>query len=64
MIVALDLETTGLESKSDKIIEVALIKFDPITYEIIDEFSTLINPKIEIPELITNITGIKNDDIE
>jgi DNA polymerase III epsilon subunit-like protein len=44
MIVALDLETTGLLKEKDFIIEIALIKFDENTFEIIEEFSSLINP--------------------
>ena len=58
MIVALDLETTWVNKELDKIIEVALVKFDEKTFEIIDTFSTLINPWMEIPEIISNITNI------
>jgi len=64
MIVALDLETTGLDSNNDKIIEVALVKFDSKTFQIIESFSSLVNPGIEIPELITNITNINNEDVK
>lgn len=63
MIVALDLETTWVDSKKDKIIEVALVKFDEKTFEIIDTFSTLINPWIIIPEVISNITNIFDYDL-
>lgn len=63
MIVALDLETTWVDSKNDKILEVALVKFDENTFEIIDTFSTLINPWIPIPEVISNITNIFDQDV-
>lgn len=63
MIVALDLETTWLDKEKDKIIEVALVKFDENTFEIIETFSTLINPLIPIPEVISNITNIFDSDI-
>lgn len=64
MIIALDLETTGIDPKNDKILEVALVKFDETTFEIIDTFSTLINPWIPIPEIISNITNIFDRDVE
>lgn len=59
--VALDLETTWLDSKKDKIIEIALVKFDEKTFEVIDTFSTLVNPGISIPDLNYNITWISNE---
>ncbi|MFC1797714.1 PolC-type DNA polymerase III [Patescibacteria group bacterium] len=63
MIICLDLETTGLDKYNDKIIEVAMIKFDEKTFEVIDTFSSLINPEIAIPELISNITNIYDADL-
>ncbi len=63
MFIALDLETTGLDSNYDQIIEIAIIKVDSKTFEVIDSFSSLINPWVEIPILITNITSISGDDI-
>lgn len=64
MIIALDLETTWLDPKKDKIIEIALICFDEHTFEVIDTFSTLIHPEISIPELNSNITWIFDDDVK
>lgn len=64
MIVALDLETTWVLKETDKIIEVALVKFDENTFEIIETFSTLINPLISIPEVISNITNIFDEDVK
>jgi len=58
MYAIIDLETTG-GRKTDKITEVAIIIHDG--EKIIDEYSTLINPEINIPYFITNITGITND---
>ena len=63
MIVALDLETTWLDNENDKIIEVALIKFDEKTFEIIDTYSTLVNPEMDIPKMISNITNIYDEDV-
>lgn len=64
MIIGFDLETTGLEKKYDKIIEIGLVKFDEKTFEIVDTFSTFVNPQIPIPELISNITNIHDSDVE
>lgn len=55
-IVALDIETTGLDSKSDSIIEIGAIRFSGTRTEA--EFTTLVNPNRHIPEFITGLTGI------
>lgn len=57
-IVALDIETTGLDSRSDEIIEIGAVRFNSRRIE--DEFSTLINPGRTIPGFITKLTGITN----
>jgi len=63
MIICIDLETTGLDKYNDGIIEIAMIKFDEKTFKEIDRFTSLVNPEKEIPELISNITNISNDDV-
>ncbi len=63
MIIALDIETTGLESGIDKIIEIAMVQFDEKTGKTIKEFSQLVNPEVEIPEMITGLTGITQTDV-
>jgi len=60
MIVAFDLETTGLDDES-KIIEIALIKFDEKTFQIVDSLSTLINPHISLPPECRHVTGITDE---
>lgn len=64
MLICFDLETTWLDKKYDKIIEVAMVKFDEKTFEILDTYSTFVNPWIQIPELISNITNIYDSDVE
>lgn len=60
-IVAFDLETTGLDPKSDAIIEIAMVRFDE--NGTVEEFSSLVNPGISISEEIENITGISDADV-
>lgn len=64
MLICFDIETTGLDKCRDEIIEIAITKFDKKTFEIFDTFSTLINPQIPIPEIISNITNIFDDDVK
>ncbi len=60
-LVALDLETTGLDPSRDFIIEIGAVRLKEGV--IIDEYSTLINPGITIPANVTHITGISNTDV-
>ena len=55
-IVALDLETTGLNPDSDGITEIGAIRFNGKRIE--DEWHSLINPGQRIPPFITRLTGI------
>jgi DNA polymerase-3 subunit epsilon/ATP-dependent DNA helicase DinG len=55
-LVAIDIETTGLDENRDAIIEIAAVRFNGRRVE--DEFSTLVNPGRHIPDFITNLTGI------
>ncbi len=58
-IVALDIETTGLDSHRDAIIEIGAVRFSDTRVE--GEWSALINPGRPIPSFITQLTGISND---
>jgi len=57
--VIVDIETTGLSRYRHKITEISAIKFKD--GEIIDEFTTLVNPETKIPSFITKLTGITNE---
>lgn len=54
--VAVDVETTGLDPERDAIIEVGIIVFRD--QDILEEFSSLVNPGRDIPAEITRLTGI------
>ena len=60
--VAFDVETTGLNTKDDSIIELSAFRF--IDGKQKKSFTTLINPLRPIPKFITELTGIKNSDVK
>ena len=60
--VALDLETTGLDSVRDRIIEVGAIKFRGD--EVLGEFKTYVNPYTQIPQFVRRLTGIRQEDVD
>ncbi len=54
--VALDLETTGLDSNRHQILEVGAVRFRGD--EVIETYQTLVNPGVAIPEFIQRLTHI------
>lgn len=59
MYAIIDIETTGNTYKSGKITEIAIYIHDG--FEIVDSFSSLINPECYISDFITRLTGIDNE---
>jgi DNA polymerase III subunit epsilon len=59
MYSIIDIETTGGNSKCEKITEIAVFVHDGVN--VVGEFSTLVNPERNIPGFITEITGITNE---
>ncbi len=60
--IIVDVETTGLNYEKDRICEIAYIEMIGAKDEV-KNFSTLINPGVDIPPDITKIHGISNDDV-
>ena len=60
--VIFDLEATSKYPDTAKIIEIAAFKM--INGVICEAFTTFINPQIPIPEDITSLTSITNDDVK
>jgi DNA polymerase-3 subunit epsilon len=58
----IDLETTGGNPTTEKIIEIGMVKIE--NKKITEERSFLINPEKEIPEFVQKLTGIKKSTIE
>lgn len=60
--VLLDLETTGATAASDRITEIALIRFEEDRE--VDRWQTLVNPGMPIPPFIQHLTGINDAMVE
>lgn len=60
--VCLDCESTGLDPKTDRIIEIALILFS--FEQTAESFETLVDPKIEIPEASRQIHHISQEMVQ
>jgi DNA polymerase III subunit epsilon len=59
MYAIIDIETNGGSLKSSKITEIAIFLHNG--ENVIDSFITLIDPETNIPEFITQLTGISNE---
>jgi len=58
----IDVETTGLSPKVERLTEIAIVIFE--NGHIVDEYSSLINPEKSIPYHITQLTGINNQMVQ
>lgn len=56
-----DLETTGMNVASDRIVEISVLKVHPDGKE--EKFTWLVNPTMPIPAETTAIHGIKDEDV-
>ena len=57
-IVFLDLETTGINIRTDRIVEISVIKYNPDGTEI--EKTKRVNPRIPIPAGASEVHGIRD----
>ncbi len=60
--ISIDLETTGLNPKLDKIIEIGAVKV--VEGKVAATYSTFVNPGRKLEERIVELTGIQDSDLE
>ena len=60
--VAFDIETTGLNAQSDRMTEIGAVIFSG--GEIREVFNTFVDPQRHIPPDITQLTGIRDSDVQ
>ena len=60
--VCIDLETTGLNPKLDKIIEIGAVKV--LDGKMVDSFSTYVNPGRQLEQRIVELTGIAQEQVD
>ena len=60
--VSLDLETTGLSTDTDEIIEVGAVKFQGES--VLEIFQALVNPYKALPQFIRELTGITQAEVD
>ena len=60
-LVFFDLETTGVDTAKDRIVEISMVKVMPDGDEVVR--TRRINPQMHIPEQATAIHGIKDEDV-
>ena len=60
--VALDTETTGLNPERDEIIEIGAVRFR--NGQVVDTWSTLVNPRQRLPYKIQLLTGIQPEALQ
>lgn len=63
-VVVFDLETTGLSPSNDEIIQIAAIKIGGGKMLANDSFCSYVRPTRRISSVITDLTGITDDDVE
>lgn len=61
-LIVLDVETTGLYHDSHRIVEISLITYE--NSQMVDVYTSLVDPELPIPEEATNIHGITDQMVQ
>ncbi len=59
--VVFDLETTGLSATQSRICEIGAVRVQAL--ELVDEFQSLVNPGVALPEPIARLTGLRDPEL-
>jgi len=62
-LVALDTETTGLDTGTARLVQIGAIRLSPSGEPTDDIFNSLVNPGVPIPPTATEIHGISDSDV-
>jgi CBS domain-containing protein len=62
--VALDTETTGLDARTARIIEIAIVRVNGVEVEPAATFERLVNPGLPIPASASKVHGLHSCDLE
>lgn len=62
VFVVLDLETTGLDPETDRVVELAAVRHcGPV---VLDTFEALVNPGVPLPPAVSRLTGLSDADLQ
>jgi Rad3-related DNA helicase/DNA polymerase III epsilon subunit-like protein len=61
--VVVDTETTGLDPHTDSIIDIGAVRLDE-DLQVLDTFTTLVDPGVALPLFVSRLTGIEQADLE
>lgn len=59
--ISIDFETTGRDPREDRVTEIGIIIFE--NGEVIERYGQLVNPGRPIPQEVTQVTGIRDEDV-
>ena len=60
--VVIDTETTGLDTRTDRIIDIGAVRLDE-DLAVAERFTTLVDPELPIPLFVARLTGISDADV-
>lgn len=64
-LIALDIETTGLDPYRDAIIEIGAVRFDPADAgDVPGTWHSLVNPCRPLPAFVADLTGIRQEELD